>query len=44
MVKTTRRCETAASRSWLSHSAHSSACFFSHDGQKDLVRLENGTT
>jgi hypothetical protein len=31
MVKTRWRCETAASRSRLSHSAHSSACLFSHE-------------
>ena len=42
MVRTTWRCGTGASTSFCSHSAHSSWCFFSHDGQKDLPRHENG--
>ena len=42
MVRTTWRCGTGASTSFCSHSAHRSWRFFSHDGQKDLPRHENG--
>jgi hypothetical protein len=35
MAKTTCRCKTGASKSRLNHSAQSSACFFSHEGQKE---------
>lgn len=42
MVRTTWRCGTAASTSFWSHSAHRSWRFFSHDGQNDLPRHENG--
>ncbi len=42
MVSTTWRWGTGASTFSCSHSAHRSWRFFSHDGQTDLPRLENG--
>jgi hypothetical protein len=42
MVRTTCRCGTGASTSCRNHSAHRSWRFFSHDGQKDPPRQENG--
>ena len=43
MVSTTCRWGTGASSFSLSHSAHRSCFFFSHDGQKERPRQENGT-